>query len=135
MRRYRLTFEAERDLNEIADFVAARNPAAAQRLVNRMEARCKALAGMPGMGRPREELARNLRSSHVAKYVVFYRSTQYGIDVIRIIHGARDIPKLLNSASGAAARWRTTSRRKAVPFLSRAVSASGNLCRAHRFEL
>ena len=30
----------------------------------------------------------------VANYAIFYRPLEDGIEVIRIIHGARDLPKL-----------------------------------------
>jgi toxin ParE1/3/4 len=94
MKRYRFTPEAEKDLDEITDFIAADDPAAAYRLIDGIEAKCQALAEMPGMGRGREELAPDLRSSHVGKYIIFYRSEDEGIEVIRVIHGYRDIPKL-----------------------------------------
>ena len=94
MKSYRLTLEAEKDLDEITDFIAAGNAAAASRLIDAIEAKCQALAEMPGMGRRREELAPNLRSSPVRKYIIFYRHQDEGIEVIRGIHGHRDIPKL-----------------------------------------
>jgi toxin ParE1/3/4 len=94
MKRFRLTPEAEKDLDEITDFIEADDPAAAYRLIDGIEAKCQALAEMPGMGRGREELAPDLRSSHVGKYIIFYRSEDEGIEVIRVIHGYRDIPKL-----------------------------------------
>ncbi len=94
MKRYRLTPEAEKDLDEISDFIAADDPVAAIRLLDSIEAKCRALAAMPGMGREREELAANLRSSHVGRYIIFYRPEDEGIEVVRVIHGHRDIPKL-----------------------------------------
>jgi toxin ParE1/3/4 len=94
MNRYRLTPAAEKDLDQITDFIATDNPAAAHRLVDRIEAKCQGLAEMPGTGRGRDELAPNLRSSHVGTYVIFYRPEAGGIEVIRVIHGQRDIPKL-----------------------------------------
>jgi len=94
LKRYRLTPEAEKDLDEISDFIAAEDPLAAIRLLDSIEAKCRALAEMPGMGRGREELAVNLRSSHVGKYIIFYRPEDEGIQVVRVIHGHRDIPKL-----------------------------------------
>jgi toxin ParE1/3/4 len=93
MKRYRLTPEAEKDLDEITNFIAAGARAAANRLIDGIEAKCQALAEMPGTGRGREELAPNLRSSHVHKYIIFYRLDDEGIEVIRVIHGHRDIPK------------------------------------------
>jgi toxin ParE1/3/4 len=54
MKKYRLTVEAKKDLDEITDFITAGNPAAATRLIDAIEAKCQALAEMPGMGRGRE---------------------------------------------------------------------------------
>jgi len=68
MKPYRLTPEAARDLDEITDFIAADDPPAADRLIDTIQEKCQALAEMPGMGRPREEFAPNLRSAHVGKY-------------------------------------------------------------------
>jgi len=94
MKRYRLTPEAARDLNEITRFIAGDNPRAVLRLIDNIEKKCQAVAEMPGIGRPREELAPNLHSSLAGKYVIFYRPTAEGVEIIRVIHGARDIPKL-----------------------------------------
>ncbi len=51
---------------------------------------------MPGLGRSREELAPNLSSSLVEKDVIFYRPDAEGVEILRVIHGARDIPKLFD---------------------------------------
>jgi toxin ParE1/3/4 len=61
MKPYRLTPAAARDLGEITDFIASDDPAAADRLIDAIQEKCQALAEMPGMGRPREEFAPNLR--------------------------------------------------------------------------
>jgi toxin ParE1/3/4 len=44
------------------------------------------------MGRSREELAAGLRSIVLKPYVVFYRPLDDGIELIRILHGKRDVP-------------------------------------------
>jgi toxin ParE1/3/4 len=46
------------------------------------------------MGRHREELAAELRSFLVDNFVIFYRPMDGGIEVVRILHGARDLPPL-----------------------------------------
>jgi toxin ParE1/3/4 len=46
------------------------------------------------MGREREELSARLRSFAVGNYVIFYRPAKDGIEVVRILHGARDFPPL-----------------------------------------
>lgn len=43
------------------------------------------------MGRAREELAAHLRSFAFGRYVIFYTSLHDGIDVVRVLHSARDI--------------------------------------------
>ena len=39
-----------------------------------------------------EELGPALHSFPVDAYIVFYRSARGGIEVVRVLHGARDIP-------------------------------------------
>ena len=93
MSRHRFTPEASRDLDEIADFIAEDDAPAAARVVDAIEEKCRALAAMPGMGRSREEFAPGLRSSPAGRYLIFFRPVADGIQVIRIIHGSRDLPR------------------------------------------
>ena len=44
------------------------------------------------MGQVRPELASGVRSFPVGKYVVFYLPMEEGIEVVQVIHAARDIP-------------------------------------------
>jgi len=53
------------------------------------------LAESPSAGRTREEFQPGLRSFPVGSFVVFYRPIEDGILVVRVLHGARDIPELL----------------------------------------
>ncbi|TAE60722.1 MAG: type II toxin-antitoxin system RelE/ParE family toxin [Nostocales cyanobacterium] len=46
------------------------------------------------MGKLCDELAPSLRSFPVGKYLLFYRSVVDGIELVRVIHGARDIQNL-----------------------------------------
>jgi toxin ParE1/3/4 len=63
MNRYRFTPQAQQDLNDIYDYVAQHNPAAAVRLVDAIERRCQAVANSPGMGRaPRTRPAADFRA-------------------------------------------------------------------------
>jgi toxin ParE1/3/4 len=96
MKHYRLTPEAANDLEEITDFFAASDPQIADRLLDSLQEKCQKLAEMPDVGRSREELAAHLRSSHIGKYIIFYRVETEGVEIIRIIHGSRDIPRLFD---------------------------------------
>ncbi len=48
------------------------------------------------MGRARDELARGVRSFPFGRYVVFYMPLDNGIDVVRVLHGSRDIDEEFN---------------------------------------
>ena len=95
MPRVLRTSQAEEDLLEIWAHVAADTPAAGDRLLDRIASACEMLAKNPAAGRTRGELAERLRSFPVGKYVVFYRPIDDEIVVIRVLHGARDLPDLL----------------------------------------
>jgi toxin ParE1/3/4 len=68
-----------------------RDLAAADRLVDQFDATLKAIASTPLMGRQVEELAPKLRSFPVGNYLIFYRPFEDGIQLIRLLHGAREI--------------------------------------------
>jgi toxin ParE1/3/4 len=91
---YRLTHLAENDLSSIIDYIASHNPGAARRLLKKFHTRFEALAAMPESGRPREEFGRGLRSSVVGSYLVFYRIVDSEVEILRVAHGARNLPDL-----------------------------------------
>ncbi|MEG3934909.1 type II toxin-antitoxin system RelE/ParE family toxin [Microcoleus sp. T2B6] len=43
-----------------------------------------------------EELLAGLHSFPIGNYVVFYREIENGIDVIRVLHGSRDIEDIFS---------------------------------------
>ena len=86
--------QAEIDLIEIWLYIASDNTTAADKLLDQIDSICKMLAHSPHLGRLREELAPGLRSFPVGDYLVFYRSTNTGIAVVRVLSGYRDLEKL-----------------------------------------
>jgi toxin ParE1/3/4 len=56
------------------------------------------LSNFQDAGRSREELAPGLRSFLVKQYVIFYRVIPEGIEVIRVLHGSRDMDQVLAEA-------------------------------------
>ena len=85
---------ARSDITEIAEYVAADNRKAAARLVASFKEQAVRLARSPGIGRPRAELKANLRSFPVGRYVLFYRPIKGGIEVVRVLHGMRDLGRI-----------------------------------------
>lgn len=59
-------------------------------MLDDIEEKCDALANHPLMGRLRAEIAPEFRYFVVGNYLILYRTVQDGIEVIRVIHGARN---------------------------------------------
>jgi len=83
--------QALADLAEIWSYIAADNVSAADAIVDLIGDKVQALSRQPGMGRARPELADELRSLPAGRYVIFYLPLSNGVDIVRILHGARDI--------------------------------------------
>ncbi|MBW4567460.1 MAG: type II toxin-antitoxin system RelE/ParE family toxin [Tolypothrix carrinoi HA7290-LM1] len=89
---------AEADLLDIWDFIANKSFERADWFLQKIESKLKMLASTPGMGRKRDELVPNLRSFPVGNYLIFYRPVNQGIEVLRVLHGARDIPSIFEDS-------------------------------------
>jgi toxin ParE1/3/4 len=90
----RRTPAAEADILEIAAYIAQDDVEAAYRFIDRIDAQCWMLAQSPYIGRNREELMPGLRSFPVGNYLIYHQPLQDGIEVVRVLHGARDIEPL-----------------------------------------
>jgi toxin ParE1/3/4 len=90
------TSQANLDLTEIALRIAEENPAAADHWLDTIIEKCQLLARIPDLGRKRNDLAPDLRGLPAGNYVIFYRLVPEGIQVIRVLHGARDIPEVFD---------------------------------------
>ena len=88
------TAQAEEDLIEIWIYIAQDNPGAADRVLDDIEERFYALADNPLMGRLRPDIAPEFRYFTVGKYLILYRTVPDGVQIVRVIHGARDLPNL-----------------------------------------
>jgi toxin ParE1/3/4 len=86
---------AEEDLGEIWAYVAEQNPDAASNLVKEITSRFATLRDHPHLGRQRNELLVNLRSFTVKNYLIFYQPSEGGIEILRVLHGSRDIESIL----------------------------------------
>jgi toxin ParE1/3/4 len=85
------TARAEQDLEDIWFYVAMDDPVAADGVLNAIDAQCRLLATQPQMGRARPELAPEVRSFPVGRYVLFYLPQSKGIKLVRVLHGSRDV--------------------------------------------
>jgi toxin ParE1/3/4 len=87
------TLRAERDLDDIWFYIAiaADNPEAADRLLDTLMAQARLIATQPKMGIAHPELSPEIRSFIEGRYVIFYRPVPDGIEIVRVLHGARDL--------------------------------------------
>jgi toxin ParE1/3/4 len=96
--------EALADVEESAVYIGADNIAAALRFLDAVETTLRLLLKHPelGSGRrfERSELA-GVRSFPVKgfdKHLSFYRPTEWGIEVLRVLHGARDLGTIFDES-------------------------------------
>ncbi|MER9295417.1 type II toxin-antitoxin system RelE/ParE family toxin [Mesorhizobium sp. M0621] len=86
---------AAQDVEEIGDYILAENPAAARRFIAALRERCGRIANAPRGGVPQLSLWPGLRSIAFQRYVIFYTADGDDVRIERILHGARDIPAIL----------------------------------------
>jgi toxin ParE1/3/4 len=95
MRNIRIAEMAGEDLEDIWEYVAQNNPEAARRLIKEITGKFKLLRDHPQVGREQNTLLGWLRSFPVKNYIILYRPFENGIEVLRVLHSARDIEKIL----------------------------------------
>ena len=94
-----LTPEAEDDIFEIWQYIASDSPRGADRVEEAIYAACAFLAKSPHAGRARPEVtrlpARFWPVQQFPNYVIIYRSGVHPLQIIRILHGQRNLSVLL----------------------------------------
>jgi len=90
------TLLAEQDLEAIGDYIAADSPKRAVSFVRELRQQCQRIAQNPLGYRLRSELAEGLRSCAYGHYVIFLKADSEEVGIIRILHGARDLPAVLS---------------------------------------
>lgn len=103
MSRYALTPAADADLDENWLYIeSASGPKRADAFEQRLHRAMQRLARSPGLGRPTAHLAgETLRVHRVTSYLIIYRESTRPIQIIRVLHGARDVGAVLETE-----RWR-----------------------------
>ncbi len=85
------------DLEEIVDYIAADNPAAAHKLVQDLEVFCReTIVSNPKIGKAADDLMPGLRIAAKRNYRICYRIAEGTIEIARFVHGARDLAALFS---------------------------------------
>ena len=89
--RFQVSKKAELELDEIFVYWAKRaGLEVADRLIDSIEDRFALISDYPVIGRICDDLAPCVRSFLVGNYLVYYRKRRGIIQILRILHGARD---------------------------------------------
>ena len=96
MKTFVLTSTAKGDIRNILDFLTTESPAAAIRVRAALRNAMRLLADRPGIGHLRTDLAdETIRFWPVFSYLVIYRPDTNPVQIIRVLHGKRDVRRLL----------------------------------------
>lgn len=88
---------AEKDLEDIAIYIALDNPKRALSFVDELITKINKIAQNPKSFISRSDLGKGLRSAVYGRYVIFYREIENGIYISRVLHSARNAKRLLDT--------------------------------------
>jgi toxin ParE1/3/4 len=91
--RIEVSDHALADLDEIWTHFSEKSEQAAEKVLKEITDKFSKLLKFQRIGKERNELFIGLRSFPTGKYVIFYQETDYGIEIVRVAHGSRDIQK------------------------------------------
>lgn len=94
MSQLRISPRASSDLIEIWSYIADDSVTNADAFIDKIYETMELIARQPGLGRHRDDLAPGIQSFGVGRYIVFYRVVAGSIEIVRVLHGARDIENL-----------------------------------------
>jgi toxin ParE1/3/4 len=94
MARITRTESARADVVAISEYISQDKPYAAARWLEELDRTLDRLASNPFAGETVEHLAADMRRQCFGKYLIFYVPIKGGIEVRRILHGARRIEDL-----------------------------------------
>jgi toxin ParE1/3/4 len=98
MSQYIISDEALQDLNEVSDYFLQNNLEAGEKFLQTFNFKCRQLISFPKMGRSYDQLRPGLRGLPLRGFIVIYQVTEIDegirIEVLRVVHGRRDLKTL-----------------------------------------
>lgn len=96
--RYLLGAAAEADLDEIIQYLTERSADAPRRVFNAFEEAFDLVSRNPEVGHKRDDLTdRPLKFLSVFSYLIAYNPATSPVQIVAVLHGARDVQSLLGS--------------------------------------
>ncbi len=94
MSQLRISPRASEDLLDTWSYIADDSEANADGFIDKIYETMELLTRQPGLGRHRDQLAPGIQSFPVDRYIIFYRVVPGAIEIVRVLHGARDIENI-----------------------------------------
>ena len=85
----------ERDLEELADWIAQDNPSRAVSFIRKIREEFHIIEKRPLLYQLRPDIGEDARLAVVGRYAVLFRIAGEGVRVERVVFGGRDLPELL----------------------------------------
>ena len=95
MTGYRLTADAQDDLVSIGEFIWQGNPERAISFVDELTGRFRIIADRPKSFPARDHVLKGLRSAGYGRYLILFRLERDHILILRVLHSARNVAKIL----------------------------------------
>ncbi len=89
--------KSRQDLLDIGDYIAKDSRANARSFVGKLIEQCKRIGDAPLGYAGRQDLALGLRMAALGRYVIFFRVIDGAVRIERVLHGARNLPAVLES--------------------------------------
>jgi toxin ParE1/3/4 len=96
--RLRLSPHVPGDLEEITDFIALDSPRKALGLLRALRSKMNEIARQSKLYQLRPEIGADARLACVGHYVILFRIRQKTVRIERVLHGGRDLIRLLDEA-------------------------------------
>ncbi len=91
-----LTQAAKGDLLKILEYLEGDNPSGVLKVVDALDDAMQLLADNPGIGHLRSDLTpQDVRFWSVFRYLVIYRPDTKPLEIVRVLHGKRNVRRLL----------------------------------------
>ena len=96
MKKFRLSPEAAWDIRDIWAYIAKDNVKAARKVRLSILDACRLLAGNPRIGHPQPDWTdQPVHFWPVGTYLIVFRPETEPLNIVRVLHGSRDIPRLI----------------------------------------
>jgi len=90
-----LSRRIETDLQEIGDYIAMDNPIRARTFIEELESQMDSIGRNPRGYRLRPDLGPEVRLAAYGRYVILFRIMKDYVLIDRVVHGARDLTRLI----------------------------------------